>query len=494
MTNHREDWQPLLAELQRRSALAESMGGAQKVSRQHSRGRLDARARIGQLYDAGTFSEYGQLAGTSHPGGEPPLAGDGVVGGTGQIDGRPVVVIAEDATVKGGSIGHVNAAKRARLVRLALEQRLPLVLLLDGAGERSSNQTERYPNSPGDLQLLADLQGRVPVVALVLGVSAGHGALCALLADLVIMAQDAAMFSAGPPLVKAALGIEVTAQELGSAQMHASASGVAHNTGTSEQDCFAMARHFLSLLPQHARGTVPLTREQPGAAARRLDTLLDIIPTRTDQAYDMREVIAVLVDADTLLETQPGYGRTIITAFARIGGTPCLVLANQPAVLAGAITREAAEKATHFMHVGSNFGLPLVSLLDNPGVMPGPDAERSGVLRAAAGMFVAQRRYRGAKIVATLPKAFGFGSSVMGMNPWDRQVISLALPGVSLGGVPAIGGAAAAHAGAEEAARLERLQSGAWVAADAMAFDKIIDPAELRNEIISALRSASAVE
>jgi acetyl-CoA carboxylase carboxyltransferase component len=129
----------------------------------------------------------------------------------------------------------------------------------------------------------------------------------------------------------------------------------------------------------------------------------------------------------------------------------------------------------------------LISLLDNPGVMPGPKAEKSGVLKAAGKMFLAQRRYRGQKIVVTLRKAFGFGSSVMGMNPWDGQVVSLALPCTSLGGIPAIGGAEAAHASEEEAAQLQYLQSGAWVAADAMAFDKVITPGELRNEVISAL-------
>lgn len=164
-----------------------------------------------------------------------------------------------------------------------------------------------------------------------------------------------------------------------------------------------------------------------------------------------------------------------------------MVVANQPSVQAGAITREAADKATHFIEVADNFGLPLVNLLDNPGVMPGPSAEKSGVLKAAGEMFRAQRRYRGRKIVVTLRKAFGFGSSVMGMNPWDGQLVSLALPCVNLGGIPAIGGAEAARASDEESARLRDIQSGAWVPADAMAFDKVIAPADLRNEIITAL-------
>ncbi|MCB1688002.1 MAG: carboxyl transferase [Halioglobus sp.] len=487
MTTNREGWQALLTQLQERTETAMAMGGPEKVHKQRERGRLNVRERIACLCDEDSFSEYGALAGGNPPGDQEPLAGDGVVGGTGRIDGRSLIVIAEDFTVKGGSIGHPNAAKRTRLVRLAMEQRLPLVLMLDGAGERAGNQTERYPNCPNDLQLVADLKGRVPVVTLVLGTSAGHGALTGMFADLIVMSEGSAMFSAGPPLVRAALGVEATPAELGGAHLHTRDSGVAHNLGKTEQDCIAMARYFLSLLPPRSGDPLPELREHPGAARRPVERLVDIIPPQANQSYDMRQVLHELVDEQSLFELQPDYGRSMIVALARIGGVPSMLIANQPTVQAGAITREAAEKARHFIEVASDFGLPLICLLDNPGVMPGPAAEKSGVLKAASQMFRAQRRYRGRKIVVTLRKAFGFGSSVMGMNPWDGQLVSLALPSVNLGGIPAIGGAEAARASDEDAARLREIQSGAWVPADAMAFDKVIAPAELRNEIIAAL-------
>jgi acetyl-CoA carboxylase carboxyltransferase component len=381
-----------------------------------------------------------------------------------------VVALAEDFTVKGGSIGHPNAAKRARLVRLAMEQELPLVLMLDGAGERASNGSERYPVAPGDLQLVADLKGKVPVVTLVLGISAGHGALTGMFADFIVMSEGSALFTAGPLLVEAALRIKATPEELGGARMHTSSSGVAHNLAATELDAFAYARYFLSVLPVKAGAPLPLTTGLESATRREVDELLDIIPPSLNAPYDMREVLHVLVDANSLFELQPDFGRSLITALARIGGVPCLLVANQPAELAGSLTRDCAEKATHFMEMAHSFGLPLVTLLDNPGVMPGPVSERAGVLRAAGQMFAAQRRYRGKKIVVTLRKAFGFGSSVMGMNPWDRQAISLALPSVNLGGVPAIGGAEAAKASAEDAEQMQALQSGAWIPADAMAF------------------------
>ena len=463
------------------------MGGSDRIARQHARGRLTARERVAIFFDADSFSEYGALAGGNHPGGQAALPSDALVGGTGRLNGKTVVLLAEDFTVKGGSIGHPNAAKRARLVRLALEQNYPLVLMLDGAGERASNQTERYPNTPGDLQLVADLQGKVPVVTMVLGTSAGHGALTGMFADLIIMLEGSAMFTAGPPLVLASLGTSATPEELGGARMHTSVSGVAHNLGKTEEDCFAMARYFLSLLPARAGDKLPETREHETAKPRSLEKLLDIIPYQANQAYDIHKVLHEVVDAQSLFELQPDYGRSMVTALARVGGVPCMLVANQPTVMAGAITAEAAEKASHFMSVAHTFGLPLITLIDNPGVMPGPESERAGVLKAAGQMFAAQRRYRGQKIVVTLRKAFGFGSSVMGMNPWDQQAVSIALPGVNLGGVPAIGGAEAAKASAEDASQLQQVQSGAWIPADAMAFDKVVDPRELRNEIIKVL-------
>ncbi|MCR9184399.1 MAG: carboxyl transferase [Halieaceae bacterium] len=483
MSKHRQDWAPLLSALQERGASAAAMGGDERIARQHARGRLTARERIAALVDEGSFREYGLLAGGHHPQGQPAVAADGLVGGVARLDGRSVVLLVEDFTVQGGSIGHPNAAKRARLVRLALETKRPLLLLLDGAGERASNQAERYPHAPGDLQLLADIQGRVPVVALVLGMSAGHGALAAMFADLIIMHRDSALFSAGPPLVKAAMGIETTAAELGSAQVHTRESGVAHLCCDTEPECFESARRFLAYVCDNT----PADTDASAGPAHRNETLLDIIPPDVSRPYDMRKVLGEVVDNGSLLEVQADYGRTLITAFARIGGQRCLIVANQPTVEAGAITRPAAEKACYFIELAHRFQLPLVALVDNPGVMPGPAAERSGVLRVAGNMFRAQRHYRGRKVVVTLRKAFGFGSSVMGMNPWDRQTVSLALPGVSLGGVPALGAAAATGASATDAAALQERQTGAWAGADSMAFDRIIDPRDLREELRQAL-------
>jgi acetyl-CoA carboxylase carboxyltransferase component len=369
---------------------------------------------------------------------------------------------------------------------LAAEKRVPLVLLLDGAGERASNALERYPYAPNDLQVIADLVGQVPLVTLVLGTSAGHGALSGVFADLIVMSEGASMFTAGPPLVEAALGVRLTPEELGGARMHAEESGVAHNLVPTEEEAFSAARRFLSFLPS-SNTELPPRLQSAVSGERDLDDLLEIIPRNVRRSYDMRAVLGRLVDEGTLFEVQPLYGPSMITALARLGGCAVLIVANQPAVLGGAITREAAEKAAHFLEVANAFRVPVVFLADNPGVMVGPDAERVGTLRAAARMYSAQRMLRSPKLHVTVRKAFGFGSSLMGMNPFDRQTVTLAFPGISLGGVPAVGGARAAGSSEHEEEALVRSQDAAWVPADNGSYDRVIDPRELRNELMRAL-------
>ncbi|TNF34795.1 MAG: carboxyl transferase [Gammaproteobacteria bacterium] len=463
------------------------MGGSERVQKQASKGRLNARERIAALCDGGSFREIGLLAGGNHPAGHAPVPADGLVAGTARVDGESVVVMAEDFTVQGGSIGHAHAAKRLRLAMLAKEQELPVILMLDGAGERASNALERYPYAPNDLQVFADLKGQVPVVALVLGASAGHGALTGMLADFIVMTENATLFTAGPPLVKAALGVDATPEQLGGARMHATQSGVIHNLVATEEEAFAQARCFLSLLPRHAGAPLPAS-DEGDTVTRTLADMLEVVPANLNQPYDMRDVIRRLVDGNSFLELQALYGASMITAMARIGGVPVLLVANQPKVQAGAITAQAASKAAHFIRVANAFALPVVFLADNPGVMPGTDSERAGVLKAAAEMYAAQHAITGSKVHVTLRKAFGFGSSVMGMNPMDHQAVTLAFPGVSLGGMPAISGADAAKSSEADKAQLQQAQGAAWVPADNMAYDRVIDPRELRNEVIAALQ------
>lgn len=484
-------WAALLAEFERRQSLAQAMGGEEKLARRRAGGKRNVREFIELLADDGSFRELGTLVGGHSYHGEPPLAADALVGGLGRIDGREVVLACEDFTVSGGSIGHGSAAKRLRLARLARQERCPFILVLDGAGARASNAFERYPYAPNDLQELVALSGQVPTLALVLGSSAGHGILSGVLTDFVIALEDASLFAAGPPLVEAALGEKVSKEELGGAAMHARESGVVHNLAADENDAVALIRRYLSFLPSNAWEYPPLRDDGADRGERRLDDILDLVPCNNRQGYDMRKVLQLLADEGGFFEFQPLYGSSLLTGFVRLGGEPCAVLANQPLVLAGSITAPAALKASHFLQLVNAWHLPVLFLTDNPGIMSGSKAEREGTLRAAARMYQAQARLAVPKLHVTLRKAFGFGSSLMAMNPFDQQTLSVAFPGISLGGLPAGSGSKAAKLDDERAAQLAAaVASGAWTTGDTMAFDEIIDPRELRNVFLRGLALA----
>ncbi|MCU1460580.1 MAG: acetyl-CoA carboxylase carboxyltransferase subunit, partial [Acidimicrobiales bacterium] len=444
MTDHHGDWSPLVGDLRARRDAAGAMGGVERLEKQRAGGaRLDARARVERLCDPGTFVELGRLAGGAR------APADGLVGGHGLIDGRPVVVGAEDFTVLGGSIGPANHAKRERLARLAAQERAPLVMLLDGAGARAANALGRPSRAPTDLQALVALSGIVPSVAVVMGPSAGHGALTAPLADHVIMVEGAALFSAGPPLVAQATGEVVDKESLGGAAVQA-ASGVAHDVVDDDVTALERARRWLSYFPASAWDAPPAVDTGDDVGRRAVPEVESLIPPGQRTPYDIRRVVDVIFDRDSVLELQPRYGPSIVTALARLGGASVAVVANQPAVRAGVVDVAAASKAARFLDLTAAFHLPAVFLADNPGVLPGPASERAGVLRAAARMYAAQSRHPGPKLHVTLRKAYGFGSSLMAMNAFDGQTVTLALPGAQLGAMPAAGAADASGAADDE--------------------------------------------
>lgn len=482
------DWQILLDEFQKRIASGRAMGGESKLEKRAQSGTPNARDMIELLVDAGSFMELGCLVGGVSYHGEATVPADALVGGLATIDGRPVVVGCEDFTCAGGSIGHGTNAKRVRLARLARQERCPYIMILDGAGARVTNALDRHPYAPNDLQELAALSGLVPTVAIVLGSSAGHGILTGLLMDFIIALEDATLFSAGPPLVAAALGEQVSKEQLGAASMHARESGVVHNLAADAEHACRLVRKYLGYLPGSAWAYPP---EHTGGdtAERKLDEIFQLIPRHHQLPYDIRPVIQSLADSNSFLEYQPLYGSGMVTGLLRLGGHSCAVVANQPNVIAGAITAQAAEKATHFLELADAYHLPVIFLADNPGIMSGSQAERAGTLRAAARMYMAQARLSSPKLHVTLRKAFGFGSSLMAMNPFDQQTITLAFPGISLGGIPALGGGIAAKLDESTQSQLEEAQaSGAWTTGDTMAFDEIIDPRELRNALLKALK------
>jgi acetyl-CoA carboxylase carboxyltransferase component len=485
-------WDPLLADLvaRRTAATATGSGGS---DRPRAAGHLDARARVAHLLDPGSFRELGALVGSLGRGMTPPAPADALVAGHGTIDGRPVVVGSEDFTVMAGSIGPGTHAKRHRLADLARRERVPLVMLLDGVGERARTVYEGQPYAPDDLQALARLRGHVPTVAVVLGVCAGHSALGAALADVVVMTDGAALFTAGPAVVAATTGEPVTSAELGGPAVHAESSGVVHLTAADDATALDLAREWLAHLPSHAGAAAPRRAGAPGR--RRLDDLLDVLPADPRATYDVRAVVRRLVDDGRVLELGAGHGAAMVTALGRLGGRPVLIVANNPAVGGGAVDAPAAAKAGRVLERIGPFGLPVVFLADTPGLAAGRSAEAAGVVGAAARLYEAQAALRAPKLHVTLRRAHGLGSAVMAMRPFDAQTTALAFPGARLDPLPAESGAEAAGRAADVADLLAHAElGGAYAAADRLGYDDVIDPRDLRDELLAALELASAAE
>jgi acetyl-CoA carboxylase carboxyltransferase component len=477
-------WGPVLGSLARRKAEIREMGGTEKLERRRAAGRLDARARIDALVDEGSFVELGVLVGDQ--------PADALVAGNGLVDGRPVFVGAEDFTVLGGSIGAGASAKRARLADLAVLEHAPLVMLLEGAGHRPpSPGAPAHPRGAGDLQLQARLSGLVPLVTAVMGPSAGHGALTAPLSDFTVMTADASIFTAGPPVVKASLGEDISKEELGGPSV-AIASGVIHNVAGDDAAAIEVIRAYLSFMPSSA-WSYPPTLESGDLHARQLDAILEVVPFDGAAEYDMREVVSMLVDDGAFFQVQPDFGASMVCGLGRLGGEAVAIVANQPAVISGSIDCDAAEKGAHFISVADSFHLPILFLADNPGVLAGSASEQQGILRAGARMFAAQTRAQTIKIHVTLRKAFGFGSSIMAMNGFDGQSISVAFPGATLGAMGSSGAANATGADeAERAALLDAELASSYRSASGLAYDDLIDPRELRNVVLAALARALA--
>jgi len=457
------------------------MGGDDRLAKHRGQGKLDARARIDHLFDDGTFHELGTLAG-----GEDTPA-DAVVIGAGEVEGRPVIAAAEDFTVKAGTIGRASNSKRYRVAELALQDRVPLVMMLDGAGHRP--EPGAHARAPVDLIAQFECSGRVPLITAVLGSSAGHGALVAPVSDFAVMSAHAAVFTAGPPVVRESLGEEVNKEDLGGPKV-ALASGLIHNVGSDDAEALDLVRTYLRYVPSSAWSYPPDV--DTGDVGRRLvPEALEIVPRNGRKLYDIRRLIKVVFDADSFFEVQPKFGKTVVCGLAHLGGHPVAVVANQPKVMAGSVDVDGADKAAHFVNVADSFHLPLVMLADNPGVMPGTASEKRGILRAGARMFAAQSSHRGPKLQITLRKAYGFGSMVMGMMSFDGQSAVFGYPGVTMGAMGAGALSASKKSDEEEATMLREIElKASYSSASSLGFDEMIDPRETRNVLLESLERA----
>ncbi|GFM18001.1 MULTISPECIES: acyl-CoA carboxylase subunit beta [Mycobacteriaceae] len=472
------DWQETLGELARRRDHSRAMGGDERLAKHHGKGKLDARGRIDHLLDKGSFREFGSLVGGD-------IAADGIVAGAGLIDGRPVMVGAEDFTTLAGSIGPGGNAKRYRLAELALSDRIPLVMLLEGAGFRPSG--EHYGRTPTDLLAQARCSGKVPTVSGLFGPSAGHGALVAPVCDWTIMTSQGAIFTAGPPVVKESTGEDISKEQLGGPDV-ALSSGVIHNLGSDDAAVLDDIRRYLSYFPSSAWSYPASRGADETTGPRSTPELLEIVPRGNRRVYDMRAVLDAVFDSPDWFEVQPKFGPAIICALAHLGGHPVAVVANQPRVLAGSIDADAADKAAHFITVADSFHLPIVFLADNPGMLPGSRSEKSGVLRSGARMFAAQTTATTIKLHVTLRKAYGFGSMVMSLLGFDNQSATYAYPGATMGAMSAAALSRASHAAEDVEARLRQAEVDAsFRSAGHLGFDDLIHPEETRDALLDGL-------
>jgi len=476
-----DDWKATLADLRERRDAGRAMGGEARLAKHHAAGKLDARTRVDTLLDAGSFVELGTLAG----GQDAPA--DAIVMGTGRVGGRPIVVAAEDFTVLAGTISHTSNSKRYRAAELALNDRVPLVMLLDGAGFRADGKV--YGRTPTDLLAQARCSGHVPVVTAVLGSSAGHGALVAPISDFAVMSAHGAIFTAGPPVVKESLGETVTKEELGGPAV-AVASGLIHNVGADDEASLDLVRLYLSYFPSSA-WSYPPDYVHDDVDPRPVPEILGIVPRDGRRVYEMRDVIDVVFDQSSWFEVQPEFGRSVVCALAHLGGHPVAIVANQPSVLAGSIDVDGADKAAHFITVADSFHLPLIFLADNPGVLPGTGSERRGILRSGARMFAAQTVATTPKFEVTLRKAYGFGSMVMGMIGFDGQSAVFAFPGATMGAMGAAAMSKARKSDVDETEMLRDMElEASYRSAGTLGFDELIDPREIRNVLLHSVERA----
>jgi acetyl-CoA carboxylase carboxyltransferase component len=543
-------WQKELDDLQLKRTLALRLGGAEGIARQRAQGRLTVRERITALLDGGSFQEIGSTLGADEYDEQGNLVAfrpANMVAGYGLIDERKVCLRADDFTIRGGSTDAAATGKR-RIEQMALDWRVPLVKLLDGAGgsvrevggrDQATDGARRatphdvasappegierepagvpgsynvppLPRAPaftgvprGDLATLlarGRLLAQVPVAAAVLGSAAGWIAIAAADAHFSVMTRETSeLFVAGPPLIRQALGIEVSKQELGNYKVQAQHTGVISNVAENEADALRQIRAFLSYLPPNV-WQLPPRAAPTDDPNRREEALASIIPRDRRRTYDVRKLIRLVVDQDSLFEIAPLFGRALVTLFARIDGFPVAVIANDCRQDGGAQTAAACQKFERFVDLADTFHLPVVYFCDVPGFMIGPEAERQGTIRWALRANIAVEEAT-VPYLSIITRRF-YGVAVGGAKRGEGLTPRYAWPSAENGSLPAAGGVMAAYRRQIEAAAdpealrrdlEERLNGLASVTRRPQFVDEVIDPRATRPLLVEFVRRAQEI-
>ena len=498
----------LVDELHARREQIQLGGGQERIDKQHGEEKLTARERIGLLIDAGSWTELG-IHGRPHfsqaamQGKDAPA--DGVITGYGKVNGRLTAVAAYDFTVMAGSMGMTGELKVTRLRELALTKRIPFVWLLDSAGARIQEAVGSLFAGSGYLfkeEVIAS--GVIPQIAAVMGPCAAGTAYIPGLADFVPMVKGrGSMALAGPHLVRAAVGEDVTQEQLGGSKVHTRKSGVGDLELKSDEECIEAIKAYLSFMPQNCE---ELTAAPPAGvssdpADRGDDELLEVLPPSNRQPYDMYEVIRRIVDDGYYFDMKPNWAKSVITCFARFAGRPAGIVANQPKQLGGILDNDSADKAARFINLCNAYGLPLIYLMDVPGFMVGTKVEEQGIIRHGAKMLYATANATVPKITVITRKAYGAGYYVMNGRAYDPDLI-LAWPSAEISVMGAEGAVeivmrkvyeAADDPPAKKQELIEQYRKiiDVYIAAGNDMIDDVIDPRETRKRICDGLEMAA---
>jgi acetyl-CoA carboxylase carboxyltransferase component len=476
-------------------------GGTERIDSQHARGKLSARERIDLLLDKGSFRELDPFVQhrSDHFGlDRKRYLGDGVVCGWGTVEGRLVYVSSQDFTVLGGSIGEAHAAKICKLFDLALKNGVPVVCLNDSGGARIQEGVFSLAGCAEIFLRNTLASGVVPQISAILGPCAGAAVYSPALTDFTFMVQGTSqMYLTGPDVVRTVTHEDVSAEDLGGAGVHGSISGVAHVTAANDAECMERIRSLLLYLPQNSLEDPPFrpTNDDPLRTEEALDR---IIPEDPLKPYEMREVIRLIVDKGHFFEIHEEYAQNIVVGFARLAGHPVGIVANQPAVLAGSLDINASNKAARFVRFCDAFNIPLVTLVDVPGFIPGTSQEHAGIIRSGAKLLYAYCEATVPKVTVIIRKAYG-GAYIVMSSKHLRGDVNFAWPSTEIAvmgpdGAINIVFKKELEAAKEPAKRRKELTAeyvekfaNPYVAASRGYIDDVIEPHETRPRLINAL-------
>ena len=489
------------ADLQEALERARAGGPERHREKAKEQGKLPVRERVALLLDDGSFAEEALLANWREEG----LGADGVVTGVGEIDGRPVALMANDPTVKAGSWGPKTVEKILRIQERALSLRIPMVYLVDSAGARITEQVQMFPGRRGAGRIFYNevrLSGLVPQVCVLFGPSAAVGAYIPAFCDIVIMRdQNASMYLGSPRMAEMVIGETVSLEEMGGAKMHTGVSGCAHQLVKTDEDGIALAKRYLEYMPTNWQESPPPARSAEPASKT---PIAELIPEDENKPFDMQELIGTLIDGDSLLEIHPRWAKEIIVAYARLDGRAIGIVANQPKHKGGVLFGDSADKAARFIQTCNAFNVPLLFLADVPGFMIGTQVEREGIIRHGAKMISAVSEATVPKISVVVRKAYGAGLYAMA-GPAFEPDCCIALPSAS---IAVMGPQAAINAvyynqlqaiddESERAKKTEELREGYAADIDILhlaselVVDEVIGPEQLRPTLIRRFAHAA---